>query len=76
MGRTPSALSINRHTRPERSALGALLTPRGHAIRSTDPAEMTEGYDMGSAKIPDPVAFGWNVADFDIGDPGTATLAT
>ena len=34
-------------------------------------AEMTEGYDMGSADIPDPVAFGWNVADFDIGDPGT-----
>ena len=35
------------------------------------PGEMTEGYDMGSAEIPDPVAFGWNVADFDIGDPGT-----
>ena len=34
-------------------------------------AEMTEGYDMGSADIPDPVAFGWNVADLDIGDPGT-----
>jgi hypothetical protein len=32
--------------------------------------EMTEGYDMGSAEIPDPVAFGWNVADFDIGDRG------
>ena len=35
------------------------------------PGQMTEGYDMGNAKIPDPVAFGWNVADFDIGDPGT-----
>jgi hypothetical protein len=35
------------------------------------PAEMTEGYDMGSADIPEPVVFGWNVADFDVGDPGT-----
>jgi hypothetical protein len=34
------------------------------------PGEMTKGYDMGSAKLPDPVAFGWNVADFDIGEPG------
>jgi hypothetical protein len=24
-----------------------------------------------SAEIPDQVAFGWNVADLDIGDPGT-----
>ena len=35
------------------------------------PGEMTEYYDMGNAEIPDPVAFGWNVADLDIGDPGT-----
>jgi hypothetical protein len=32
---------------------------------------MTDGYDMGSAEIPDPVAFGCNVADFNIGEPGT-----
>jgi hypothetical protein len=32
---------------------------------------MTEYYDMGSAEVPDPVAFGWNVADLDIGDLGT-----
>jgi len=25
---------------------------------------------MGSADLPDPVMFGWNVADFDIGEPG------
>jgi hypothetical protein len=35
------------------------------------PGQMTEYYDMGSAEIPDPVAFGWNVADLDIGDLGT-----
>jgi hypothetical protein len=34
------------------------------------PGDMTDGYDMGSAESPDPVAFGWNVADFDIGEPG------
>ena len=38
------------------------------------PDDMTGGYDMGSAKIPDPVAFGCNVADFDIGEPGTGAL--
>ena len=38
------------------------------------PGEMTNGYDMGSARIPDPVAFGSNVADFDIGEPGTGPL--
>ena len=43
-------------------------SPRNQKNR---PGEMTESYDMGSAEIPDPVAFGWNVADFDIGDPGT-----
>ena len=32
---------------------------------------MTEAYDMGNGEIPDPIAFGWNVADFDIGEPGT-----
>jgi hypothetical protein len=32
---------------------------------------MSDRYDMGDAEIPNPVAFGWNVADFDIGDPGT-----
>jgi hypothetical protein len=42
--------------------------------RKYRPGEMTDGYDMGSAEIPDPVAFGWNVADFDIGEPGTALL--
>lgn len=35
------------------------------------PGAMTEYHDMGSAHTPDPVAFGWNVADLDIGDPGT-----
>jgi hypothetical protein len=34
------------------------------------PGDMTDGYDMGGAERPDPVAFGWNVADFDIGEPG------
>jgi hypothetical protein len=34
------------------------------------PGDMTDGYDMGSAENPDPVAFGRNVADFDIGEPG------
>lgn len=42
-------------------------SPRNHKYR---PGEMTDGYDMGSSEIPDPVAFGWNVADFDIGEPG------
>jgi len=28
------------------------------------------GNDVVSAESPDPVAFGWNVADFDIGEPG------
>jgi hypothetical protein len=35
------------------------------------PGQMTEYHDMGSTEIPDPVAFGRNVADFDIGEPGT-----
>jgi hypothetical protein len=35
------------------------------------PGDMTDSYEMGSAETPDPVAFGWNVADFDIGEPGT-----
>jgi hypothetical protein len=38
------------------------------------PGEVTDGYDMGSAEMPDPVAFGWNVADFDIGEPRTGPL--
>jgi hypothetical protein len=38
------------------------------------PGAMTNGYDMGNAKIPDPIAFGSNVADFDIGEPGTGPL--
>jgi hypothetical protein len=41
--------------------------PRNQKYR---PGEMTDGYDMGSAETPEPVAFGWNVADFDIGEPG------
>jgi hypothetical protein len=35
------------------------------------PGAMTEYHDMGNADTPDPVAFGQNVADLDIGDPGT-----
>jgi hypothetical protein len=35
------------------------------------PSQMTEAYDMGNGASPDPIAFGWNVADFDIGEPGT-----
>jgi hypothetical protein len=36
--------------------------------------QMTSGYDMGDAgvlngQLPDPFWFGWNVADFDIGEP-------
>jgi hypothetical protein len=38
------------------------------------PGQMTEYHDMGSAEIPDPVAFGWNVADLDIGEPGLGPL--
>ncbi len=30
---------------------------------------MTDAYDMGDLDNPDPVAFGKNVADFDIGEP-------
>jgi len=38
------------------------------------PGQMTEYHDMGSTEIPDPVAFGWNVADLDIGEPGPGPL--
>jgi hypothetical protein len=34
-------------------------------------SQMTEAYDMGNDEVPDPIAFGWNVADFDIGEPET-----
>jgi hypothetical protein len=43
-------------------------SPRNQKYR---PRDRTKYYDMGSAETPDPVAFGWNVADLDIGDPGT-----
>jgi hypothetical protein len=43
-------------------------SPRNQKYR---PRERTRYCDMGSAEIPDPVAFGWTVADLDIGDPGT-----
>jgi hypothetical protein len=54
-----------------RRTVDAAASPRSQKSR---PGEMTKGYDMGSAKIPDPVAFGWNVADFEIGEPGTGLL--
>lgn len=38
------------------------------------PGDLTDGYDLGDSEVPDPVAFGWNVADFDIGEPGTGPL--
>jgi hypothetical protein len=41
---------------------------------SWDRTMMTSGYDMADqsvldGQLPDPVGFGWNVADFDIGEP-------
>jgi hypothetical protein len=38
------------------------------------PGDMTVGYDLGAAELPDPVMFGWMVADFDIGEPGSGPL--
>ena len=52
-----------------RSADDAATSTQGYR-----PGDLTDGYDLGSAEIPDPVAFGWNVADFDIGEPGTGPL--
>lgn len=43
---------------------------RGRGDQKSRPGDMTVAYDMGSADLPDPVMFGWNVADFDIGEPG------
>jgi hypothetical protein len=39
---------------------------------------MTDGHDMADREViaggpPDPVGFGWNVADFDIGEPHAPT---
>jgi hypothetical protein len=54
-----------------RDACDALPAIEGH---SWDRSMMTSGYDMADQAVldghpPDPIGFGWNVADFDIGVP-------
>jgi hypothetical protein len=54
-----------------RDAADALPAIEGH---DWEPNMMTSGYSMVdvavvAGRLPDPVGFGWNVADFDIGEP-------
>jgi hypothetical protein len=59
-----------------RNAADALPAIERH---SWEPNMMTSGYSMDDVAViagglPDPVGFGWNVADFDIGEPHEPSL--